>query len=242
MEALLEQAALRRILPFSSCVVGGSDELVCPQQETSGGQVRSRIPFALDLFDGLGRGRMGWLFVRAGGEPAESGVARGKEITEKMIRRTAVSSDAKKQTLEKTDFLVPQHTELYWKVGLIGLGKLGTPVALAMSLKGHDVMGFDIDAQRKQKDHFPHQEKGPDGEPSIETLLRESALKFGTLKEVVHHAEIIFVAVQTPHEPLYEGVTRLPEERVDFDYATCAAPSRSCPRRFSKIARKRSWL
>ena len=103
-------------------------------------------------------------------------------------------------------------------VGIVGLGKLGTPVALALALKGHDVMGYDIDPSRMQKESFPHRELGPNGEPSIEPLLRESTLRFGTLDEVVEHAEIIFVAVQTPHEAEYEGVTRLPDERVDFDY------------------------
>ena len=104
------------------------------------------------------------------------------------------------------------------KVGLIGLGKLGMPVALAMSVHGHDVMGYDVDSSRMQKDSFPHREIGPNGEPSIEPLLRESTIAFGPLADVVRHAEIIFVAVQTPHEPSYEGVTRLPDERVDFDY------------------------
>ena len=105
-----------------------------------------------------------------------------------------------------------------WRVGLVGLGKLGVPVALAMSLRGHDVMGYDVDESKMQKVRFPHRERGPNGEPSIEPLLQQSALSFGSLREVVDHAEIIFVAVQTPHDPLYEGVTRLPEERVDFDY------------------------
>ena len=104
------------------------------------------------------------------------------------------------------------------KIGLVGLGKLGMPVALALSLKGHDVMGNDIDPARMQKDVFPHREVGPNGEPSIEPLLRESSIRFGSLDEVVAHAEIVFVAVQTPHEPVYEGVTRLPEARADFDY------------------------
>jgi UDPglucose 6-dehydrogenase len=104
------------------------------------------------------------------------------------------------------------------RVGFVGLGKLGTPVALALSLAGHDVMGFDIDPTRMQKDSFPHREVGPNGESTIEPLLRGSSLRFGSLSEVVDHSEIIFVAVQTPHEPLYEGVTRIPEERADFDY------------------------
>lgn len=104
------------------------------------------------------------------------------------------------------------------RIGFVGLGKLGMPTAYAMSIRGHDVMGYDIDPGRMQKDVFPHQEIGPNGEPSLEPLLRESTLRFGSLDEVVRHAEIIFVAVQTPHEELYEGVTRLPDERVDFDY------------------------
>jgi UDPglucose 6-dehydrogenase len=104
------------------------------------------------------------------------------------------------------------------KVGIVGLGKLGMPVALALAHKGHDVMGYDIDPSRMQKDVFPHREIGPNGEPSIEPLLRESSIRFGSLDEVVEHAEIVFVAVQTPHEPKYEGVSRLPEKRVDFDY------------------------
>jgi len=105
-----------------------------------------------------------------------------------------------------------------WKVGLMGLGKLGMPVALAMSLKGHDVMGYDVDAVKMQKDCFPHREQGTNGEQSIEPLLQSSNLRFGTMSQLVGHADIIFVAVQTPHDPLYEGITRLPRERVDFDY------------------------
>ncbi len=105
------------------------------------------------------------------------------------------------------------------KIGYIGLGKLGLPCALAVSLKGHDVVGYDIDPDKMQKDSFPHLESGPNGEPSIEPMLRSSNLRFGTLEDVVRHSEIIIVAVQTPHEKEYEGVTRLPDNRVDFDYS-----------------------
>src|SRR5438093_11072807 len=71
------------------------------------------------------------------------------------------------------------------KVGIVGLGKLGMPVALALSHKGHDVIGYDIDPARMQKDSFAHREIGPGGEPSIEDLLRESGIRSGSLDEVV---------------------------------------------------------
>ncbi len=109
---------------------------------------------------------------------------------------------------------------------MIGLGKLGMPVALAMSLKGHSVMGYDVDRRRMQTESFPQREIGPNGEPSIEPLLRTSSLRFGSLDEVVRHASILFLAIQTPHEPAYEGVTRLPEERRDFDYSFLCATVR----------------
>lgn len=38
-------------------------------------------------------------------------------------------------------------------------------------------------------------------------------------KELVKNSEIIFVPIQTPHHEKYEGVTRIPEERADFDYS-----------------------
>jgi UDPglucose 6-dehydrogenase len=104
------------------------------------------------------------------------------------------------------------------RVGMVGLGKLGTPVALAMALKDHDVMGYDIRPERMQKHSFPYRELGPNGEPTIEPLLRASDLRFGPLPELVRHAELVFVAVQTPHDACFEGVTRLPQERGDFDY------------------------
>jgi UDPglucose 6-dehydrogenase len=103
-------------------------------------------------------------------------------------------------------------------VGMIGLGKLGLPVALVMDLKGHSVMGHDLNPAVMQKERFTHREQGPHGEPSLEPILRKSNLQFGSLDRVVEHSEIIFLAVQTPHDERYEGVTPLPYERVDFNY------------------------
>ena len=105
------------------------------------------------------------------------------------------------------------------RIGFMGLGKLGLPCALAIDMKGHDVMGYDINPNVLQKEHVPYKEAGPNGEPSIQPLLAASKLRFAkSVRELVEHAEIIFIAIQTPHEERYEGITRLPDERKDFVY------------------------
>lgn len=104
------------------------------------------------------------------------------------------------------------------RVGFIGLGSLGLPCAVAMATRGHDVMGNDIVAGLLNRNPRPYQEAGPDGAGPFAPFLERSSLRFGTLEEVVEHGELLFVAVQTPHDPRYEGVTRLPSERRDFDY------------------------
>lgn len=103
-------------------------------------------------------------------------------------------------------------------IGMIGLGKLGLPVAVAMSMKGHDVMGFDVTAQRMSKQAQPYLETGPNGKDAFNPWLERSTVRFGSMQQVVDHAEILFVAVQTPHHPRYEGVTTIPNTRSDFDY------------------------
>ena len=102
------------------------------------------------------------------------------------------------------------------KIGFLGLGKLGLPVALAVESKGHDVVGFDI--SEKVKDII-EAKKLPYKEIWAQDYLDKSKIRFLNLKNVVKHSEIIFVPIQTPHDPLYEGVTRIPKERVDFDYS-----------------------
>jgi len=109
------------------------------------------------------------------------------------------------------------------KVGFVGLGRLGLPVAVAMDWKGHDVLGYDINpvykSSAKIQDVFTSKEAGPDGTGTIQPLLDTSKVKFAdSLGEVVEHSDLIFVAIQTPHDPMYEGITRLPPSRVDFSY------------------------
>jgi UDPglucose 6-dehydrogenase len=81
------------------------------------------------------------------------------------------------------------------KVGFIGIGKLGMACAEVMSTQ-HDVTGYDI---------YPRQ---------------SDKIKIAsTLQDAVSGKDIIFVAVQTPHDPIYGGdqpITHL--KNKDFDY------------------------
>ena len=102
-------------------------------------------------------------------------------------------------------------------IGFVGLGKLGLPCALAIdAVDEHSVKGYDPDERIQDylnKGEIPYREEG------TEELLKKHNISFTNLKEVIESSEIIFVPIQTPHDPLYDGVTRLPETRIDFDYS-----------------------
>jgi UDPglucose 6-dehydrogenase len=100
-------------------------------------------------------------------------------------------------------------------VGFIGLGKLGLPVALAVESKGHKVVGYDISDEVR---NIVEAKKLPYKEIWAQEHLERSKIEFRSMSDVVAHADIIFVPIQTPHDPAFEGVTRLPPHRVDFDY------------------------
>lgn len=104
------------------------------------------------------------------------------------------------------------------RIGFVGLGKLGLPCAVAIALKQHDVMAYDVIADLMNKNPRPYRETGPNGQEPFNPFLENSTIRFGHLEEVVSHSEIIFVAVQTPHDAAYEGVTRLQAQPMDFDY------------------------
>ena len=44
-------------------------------------------------------------------------------------------------------------------------------------------------------------------------------IQINSIDDLVKNSEIIFVPIQTPHDPMYEGVTRIPDKRIDFDYS-----------------------
>lgn len=100
-------------------------------------------------------------------------------------------------------------------IGFIGLGKLGLPCALAAENKGHNIYGYDINPEVKnilKSKKLPYREEG------AQDLLDKNNIKWSSISEVVEKSDIIFVPIQTPHSERYEGITRIPEERVDFNY------------------------
>ena len=100
-------------------------------------------------------------------------------------------------------------------IGFIGLGKLGLPCALAVESRGHKVVGYDpseqvkdiIDTKKLQYQEIWAQEH-----------LDKSKIEIKSVKNVVGESDIIFVPIQTPHGEKFEGTTRIPDEREDFDY------------------------
>ena len=82
------------------------------------------------------------------------------------------------------------------QIGFIGLGKLGLPCAEAMAHKGHTIKGYDITPRNS-----------------------DSVTVVDSIKECVTDTDIVFIAVPTPHDPLYDG--RAPTahlEPKDFSY------------------------
>jgi UDPglucose 6-dehydrogenase len=101
------------------------------------------------------------------------------------------------------------------KIGFMGLGKLGLPCALYAEDRGHEVKGYDPSpnvAEILETKVLPYREEG------AQPLLDKTSIEIIPVKELAEWADIIFVPIQTPHHPMYEGITRIPDTRVDFDY------------------------
>jgi UDPglucose 6-dehydrogenase len=103
------------------------------------------------------------------------------------------------------------------KVGFIGLGNLGLPCALALEhYGGHELYGYDPSERALEP---LRTKRFPRIEPGVDELLRSTELRLSSPSEMAGSCEIVFVAVQTPHHPKFEGITPLGEERADFDYS-----------------------
>ena len=123
------------------------------------------------------------------------------------------------------------------KIGWVGLGALGYPAAVAFSLKGHDVMGYDINPLVMSLEPRSYKELLPDGR-DLNNILPISGLKFGTLEEVIDHAKLLFLCIQTPHDKKYEGNVLCPDEPRDFDYSYLV----QCIKNINKIVKKETCV
>lgn len=115
--------------------------------------------------------------------------------------------------------------DIKMKIGFVGTGKLGLPVSLMYASKGHELLCFDTNPDFYNETANPidflfEEELDPNNEGPLREWLRDKHLnlKFTNLSNVINQSDIVFVAVQTPHSKKYEGSTRLPDDRVDFDY------------------------
>ena len=101
-------------------------------------------------------------------------------------------------------------------VGFMGLGKLGLPCALAVEMRGHKVIGYDPSPSVKE---ILDTKKLPYKEIWAQDYLDKSNIEIKSVKELVEHSDIVFVPIQTPHGEKFEGTTRIPDDREDFDYS-----------------------
>ena len=121
-------------------------------------------------------------------------------------------------------------------IGFVGMGKLGLPSALAIESKGHTVVGYDINpdvAKYIETGKIPYMEEG------VPELLANTSIRMLPLADVLQRSEIIFVPVQTPHDPLYEGVTQLPKTTADFNYTYLKDACRSISEELDKLGQDR---
>jgi len=83
------------------------------------------------------------------------------------------------------------------KIGMIGLGKLGLPVAEAMATH-YTVYGYDVN-------------------PAVKS---NTVNIVDSVQDTVKNSDIVFIAVQTPHDPKYDGSTPSSHlDNKDFDYS-----------------------
>jgi UDPglucose 6-dehydrogenase len=104
------------------------------------------------------------------------------------------------------------------KVGFIGLGKLGLPCAAAISVENNiEVVGFDVDRRVRG---YINDSKVPYVEKDLDHYLKLANINFkNSVSEVVEESNLVFLAIQTPHEAQYEGICPTPDTRKDFDYS-----------------------
>lgn len=81
------------------------------------------------------------------------------------------------------------------KIGIIGLGYVGLPLAVAFCQKGYNVIGYDTDKKRVQE---LNDKLDSTGEIADSTLSKLKSLVFTALLERISNCEIYIITVPTP--------------------------------------------
>jgi UDPglucose 6-dehydrogenase len=87
---------------------------------------------------------------------------------------------------------------------VVGLGKLGAPMAAAMASRGLNVIGVDADARKVEA---INERRAPVFEPGLPQLLHTSAGRLRATQDVnegVQSSDVTFIVVATPSEPTGE--------------------------------------
>lgn len=85
-------------------------------------------------------------------------------------------------------------------IAVIGLGKLGTPLAACLAAKGHRVIAVDIDSQKVDA---INEGRAPVFEPGLEEMIQLANGRLRATKDIaeaVAASEITFIVVATPSE------------------------------------------
>ena len=86
-------------------------------------------------------------------------------------------------------------------ISVIGLGKLGAPLAAAFAARGFRVIGADVDAEKVQA---VNRGEEPVREPGLRELIHEGRdllRATNSVEEAVRDSEATFIVVATPSEP-----------------------------------------
>ncbi|MDW8236202.1 MAG: nucleotide sugar dehydrogenase [Bacteroidia bacterium] len=87
------------------------------------------------------------------------------------------------------------------RVSVVGLGKLGSPMAACIAAKGVEVIGVDLDAQKVTA---IQQKRPPVYEPGLAEMIQKAGERLTAtqnLSEAVRNSEATFIVVATPSQP-----------------------------------------
>jgi UDPglucose 6-dehydrogenase len=97
--------------------------------------------------------------------------------------------------------MVFEMTAPVMRASVIGLGKLGSPLAACLAAKGMQVIGVDADPQKVESIRQGH---APVFEPRLEETITSGASRLSataSIAEAVAASDITFIVVATPSEP-----------------------------------------